>query len=90
MKGSFPSLVNSRTQQLWTCRSSFSVKDRRKDLCENATKDRFVLWVSLNGSLVERPQKKAVKLKPGLSLRPQDVRDASVVGYLPSRTAKTE
>ena len=86
MKESFPSLVTSRTQ-FWTCGSSFSVKDRRKNLCENATEDRFVLWVSLNGCLVERPQKKAVKMKPGLSLRPQDVRDASVVGYLLRRTA---
>ena len=37
---------------------------------------------SLNGDLEERPFCEAVKLKPGLPWRPQDVRDARAVGPL--------
>ena len=54
------------------------------------TKARHVSGVSLNGGLVERPLCEAVKLKPGLPWRTQDVRDARVVGYLPRRAAKRE
>ena len=45
--------------------------------------------VSLNGGL-ERPLHEAVKLKPGLPWKPQDVGDARTVGYLPEKTANRE
>ena len=41
-----------------------------------------VSGVSLNGGLLERPLCEAVKLKPGLFWRIQDVRDVRVMGYL--------
>ena len=45
--------------------------------------------ISLNGGL-ERPLCEAVKLKPGLPWRTQDVRDAKIMGYLPRRAANRE
>ena len=70
----------SRTWQLQPCGSGFGVKDRRNGLwnvpqCLKKVAD-AVSGVSLNGGLVERPLCEAVKLKPGLPWRTQDIRDA--------------
>jgi hypothetical protein len=45
-----------------------------------------VSGVSLHGDL-ERPLCEAVKVKPGLPWRPQNVRDARATGSLPKRAA---
>ena len=45
--------------------------------------------VSLNEGL-ERSLCEAVKVKPGLPWRPQDVGDARVMGYLPRKAANRE
>ena len=45
--------------------------------------------ISLNGGL-ERPLCEAVKLKPGLPWRPQNVGDARAIGYLSRRAANRE
>lgn len=47
---------------------------------------RRVSGKSLHGHL-ERPLWEALKVKPGLCWRPQDVGDARAMGYLPSRAA---
>ena len=67
---------------------SFGIKDRLKGLqnlplqLRKATKARCVSGVFLHGS-PEKPLCEAVKVKPGLLWRPQNVRDARAVGYLP-------
>jgi hypothetical protein len=48
-----------------------------------------VAVVSLHGS-IERALNEAVKMKPGLLLRSQNVGDARAVAYLPRRTANRE
>ena len=45
-----------------------------------------MLVVCLSGEL-ERPFHEVVKLKPELLWRTQDIRDASVIGYLPTRAS---
>lgn len=54
-----------------------------------ATEERHVVEMSLHGGQ-ERPLGEAVKVKPGLLWRPQDVGDARAVGYLPRRAANRE
>ena len=50
------------------------------------TKVRHVSVVSLNGSL-DRPLHEAAKLKPGLPWRPEDIRNARAMAYLPRKAA---
>lgn len=80
--GYVPAPTSSRTwQQLWPSGSSFRIKDRRKGLWilpplrRKVTKARHLSGVSLNRGL-EWSLYDAVKLKPGLSWRSQDVRNS--------------
>ena len=51
---------------------------------------RYVSGVSLKEGLVEKPLYEAVKLKPGLPWRSQNVGNARSVGYLIRNAAKKE
>jgi len=55
-------------------------------MVRKATEARYKSGKSLHGG-PEKPLHGAVKVKPGLCWRPQDVRDARAVGYLPRRAA---
>lgn len=78
--------ANNRTWQLWPCGSGYRVKDTRKGLWNlllwlgKGKKARHVSGVSLHGGL-ERPLCNAMKVKPGLPWRPQNVGDDRAVGY---------
>ena len=56
---------------------------------KKVTEMRHVSEVSLNEGL-ERSLHEAMKVKPGLAKRPQDVRHARAVGNLPKKTGKRE
>ena len=78
MKGHIPAPASSRTWQLQTHGSGFSVKNTKKGLCnllvrlKKTTKTRHMSGVSLNGG-PKRPLHEAMKVKSGLPWRPQDV-----------------
>ena len=91
--GYVPAQASCRTWQLWTHNSS--TENRWKGLwnlhpqLRKAAEARHCQWLSLNW-IRERLLCKAVKLKPGMLWRSQDVGDARDMVYLTRKTADGE
>lgn len=87
--------ANNISWWLWLCGSGCKVKDTRKGSWTlllwlgKAKEARHVSGVSLHGDL-ERSLCEAMKVKPGLPWRPQNVGDTRAVGYLQRRAANRE